>query len=443
MRALEPHSAADRGSRGPRSRQARRGSVTLPGCSGLRSPAGCGSGRPVPVRRPACGPGGARGSICSRSSTTISPISANACGIPPARCPENTRPSSRRAGWSAGHRLLRPHVDGGEEPAVADPVQQRVEVDDRGPADQDEAGAGRDQVELAGAEQVLALGRGRWRARTGTGSSRIVSSSAAGWTPCSPQHGVGQPRVVHPDVGVEGQRAAGAARGRGCRSRAGRRSSRAAAPRPRCRRRRTARCRRGRRGPRRLMPRARSRARPSDMLGDRLGVGGAAAQHVDALLDAGLVVDVGEEVALDVEIARRLRARSQPRPIEVGLADDRERVGRTSSSASGRSSPSRSTTVKCSLSAARTSGVKMRSVVCGSGLRMTVGRVGVLVIGAPGDGVKGRGRRLGPRFRALPRARLPWRRSRGRRVPDRRYRPRAGVPRHGPGASPTQRRPAS
>ena len=35
-------------------------------------------------------------------------------------------------------------------------------------------------------------------------------------------------------------------------------------------------------------------------LGDRLGVGRAAAEHVDAAPEAGLVVDVGEEVALDV-----------------------------------------------------------------------------------------------------------------------------------------------
>lgn len=37
------------------------------------------------------------------------------------------------------------------------------------------------------------------------------------------------------------------------------------------------------------------------VLGDRLSVGGSTAQNVDAALETGRVVDVGEEVAFDIQ----------------------------------------------------------------------------------------------------------------------------------------------
>ena len=55
------------------------------------------------------------------------------------------------------HRLVGPHVNGGKEPAVGDPVQQRVEVDDRRPAGEHEASGLRHKVELACSEQLSAL----------------------------------------------------------------------------------------------------------------------------------------------------------------------------------------------------------------------------------------------------------------------------------------------
>ena len=96
-RALEPHSAADRGSRGPRSRQARRGSVER---------SGMGSGhRPVAVAADQFAGGDLHAHRWEAAVDLAQVVDApcrrsarKACGMPPARCPENTRPSSRRAG---------------------------------------------------------------------------------------------------------------------------------------------------------------------------------------------------------------------------------------------------------------------------------------------------------------------------------------------------------
>ena len=192
----------------------------------------------------------------------MSPISRNACGMPPARWGDSTRPSSARARSSGGHRLLRPDVDRGEEPAGRDALEHGVEVEHGGPADQHEAGAVGQQVELARPEQPLALG--------GDGRQHEHDLALApAPRPAAP--GRARPRAAS-TPGATGRRpgswrrtgaAAGAGRGRGCRSRPARcrtpRSRIASALPAATYRSRPARKARSSR----LIPRARSIARPS------------------------------------------------------------------------------------------------------------------------------------------------------------------------------------
>ena len=83
---------------------------------------------------------------------------------------------------------------------------------------------------------------------------------------------------------------------------------------------------------------------PKGVLRDRLGVRGAAAQHVDAVAEARLVVDVGEEVALDVHHRAEAPRAGQALGRQIRLADDRERRGRAASRAASSVASSRSTT---------------------------------------------------------------------------------------------------
>ncbi len=65
---------------------------------------------------------------------------------------------------------------------------------------------------------------------------------------------------------------------------------------------------------------------PQRELGDGLGVGGAAAEDVDAGPEARLVVDVGVEVPFDVHHDPQRRGPLEPLGRQVGLTDDRERA---------------------------------------------------------------------------------------------------------------------
>ena len=62
-------------------------------------------------------------------------------------------------------------------------------------------------------------------------------------------------------------------------------------------------------------------------LGDGLGEGGAGRQHMDATLEAGLVVDVLEEIRLDVDDRAEFRRPIEPRLRHVRLADQEGHLG--------------------------------------------------------------------------------------------------------------------
>ena len=62
-------------------------------------------------------------------------------------------------------------------------------------------------------------------------------------------------------------------------------------------------------------------------LGHRRGERGAGHEHVDTAGEAGLVVDVAQEVALDVDHRPQPRGARDAVGVEVGLADDGHRVG--------------------------------------------------------------------------------------------------------------------
>ena len=267
----------------------------------------------------------------------MSPIWAKAAGMPPARCPENTSPSRRRRRMVGRHRLLGPHVDRGQHPAVGDPREQGVVVDHRGPADQDQPGPRRQQVEFRGAQQMLALRRHGGQHEHEPARPGRPPPGLAGGSVLLPQHA--RPATTGRRPGSR------ASNGRSSRCRARPRLPKPTSP--------TAGPGQQDRvvvavgdvalgadpeGPILAADAAgQIQGQPEGVLGDGLGVRGPAAEHVDAPGEAGLVVDVGEEVALDVEDGAQVRARAAAAPApRSGCPMIANASGSASSSASGR-----------------------------------------------------------------------------------------------------------
>ena len=127
--------------------------------------------------------GGSPRSTSSRSATTRPPMARKASGMPPVRCGESSRPSTLRAGWSAGTGS-RGHtsIAARRRPAAASSIE-RVEVDHGGAAHHQQRGASAQQLELAAPEQRLVVRRGRGEdedhARAPSSSSRPAGSAPA------------------------------------------------------------------------------------------------------------------------------------------------------------------------------------------------------------------------------------------------------------------------
>ena len=66
---------------------------------------------------------------------------------------------------------------------------------------------------------------------------------------------------------------------------------------------------------------------PERHLGDRFGEGGARREHMDSALEAGLVVDVLEEIGFDVDDGAQVRRAVEPSLRHVALADQERHFG--------------------------------------------------------------------------------------------------------------------
>ena len=152
------------------------GGVGCPGGVGVWGSGGWGVGGGSSRLAACIRTGGRPRAIWARSSTTMSPMLANASGI---RRPGGPTAPGRpvRGHGDRGDRLSRPDVDRGQHLTRGYPAQQGVVVHHRGAADQDQPRARSQVGQLDRTEQVLALGVTVARTKT---NSLVPSSSTSG-----------------------------------------------------------------------------------------------------------------------------------------------------------------------------------------------------------------------------------------------------------------------
>ena len=164
--------------------------------------------------------GGSPRRTSSRSATTRRPMAWKASGMPPVRWGESSRPSTERAGWSAGTGS-RGHTSTAarRRPAAARSTSG-VEVNHGCAAHDEHRGALRQELELAPSEHRLVVGRGRGEDEDHPrGAQQLLEAGGLGARGADGQ--VGQPRVVGAHATAEGREQAHelAARGRPARRR--------------------------------------------------------------------------------------------------------------------------------------------------------------------------------------------------------------------------------
>ena len=288
-------------------------------------PAGCACGRPSPPRRACRARAAGRAGPARGRPTASRPISRNASGIPPARCAESRSPVEAACGVVRGQGLLGPHVDRRPQPPLGDDAHERVEVDHARAAHEQQHRAVRHQPQLALAEEPGVVARRRREHEDDArAAQQLVQARRLGVR--APDRELGQPRVVDEDRAAErhehaaqrtaevaepddADRAAGEQEGAGVRVEPPLLAARAHGP-------------VGGADPAREIDRHAERR-----LGDGHRERRAGAEDVDAALARDRVVDVGQEVALDVDHRPQLRGAGEPLRRQVGLAEDRDRLG--------------------------------------------------------------------------------------------------------------------